>query len=1029
MGRNNPARSRHQRGFLFLQALVLSGALSLLALRAVPAAVFNIPNGDVAALKAALAAANSNGQADTINLAAGGTYTLTVIDNTTNGSNGLPVIVNDATGLDLTINGNGAIITRSTAAGTPEFRILHIASGAAVSCTSLTVANGKSSGAFPASVGGGIFNFFATLNLTGCAFRENTGLFGGGLYNNGGSLDIRTTTFEGNHAVGPNNNGSGGGIFSLNGTVALLSSTLNANTSDGNAAGLYSSGTVTITGSAVTQNISAGASGGLEIAGGLTMVDSRVNDNATEGAGGGITVTGSATLQRCTVNGNSATGNSGGGIFNTGTLTVESSSFNGNKCKDGGGAIGGFGATSKTSAQNGTFSNNQAGYGGGLSNRLGTLKLTNCTVSGNAAATFGGGLHNDGGSSVVRSATFCANNGANGGGIVNVGNGQVTLGNTILRNGLTGANVVNLSGTFTSYGCNLSNDTAGGDTSTAPGGLLNAFGDIRNTEPNLGSLQNNGGLTLTHAPVAPSPAIDAGDDSILDPPLGLATDQRGPGFPRRIGVRVDIGAVEVGLDLTVTTTDDHDDGVCSATDCTLREALNASNAAGGGNISFTAGVRGTIQLAGALPDVSANLRLQGPGRDALTVRRVGGGDYRIFTVRNNTANGLSAIIVGLTIRDGRAPFLAFPNNCGGGILNVRGCVSVVACALLGNSSDLTSSEASYGGGICNYEGSLYLEDSTLAGNQASNGGGIASLRSANAGLNEMFLRGCTLSGNTCPNGGAGGGIYQLANGANAFVYLSALNCTLSGNSAGSSFFGTSGGALFTGGASSGSAEASFVACTLAGNSANAGGAIYNSSFGGGALVTLRNTILKTGALGNNLLNSSGVINSEGHNLCSDDAAGPAGTVPGGYLNGGGDIRNTDPLLGPLGDNGGPTQTHALLPGSPAINAGEDEGGSATDQRGFLRVGTDDIGAFEFTGLQLRVVNVARAMDDVVVAFTGQAGRLFRLERKLTLGSDTQWQPVPGVTDLKPTSDGIAQFTDPGALVLGKAFYRVELVVP
>src|SRR3954453_20079476 len=92
--------------------LALSCAFLFTCARVGRAAVFNIANGDVAGLKAAMTIANANGVADTINLSAGGLYTLTAIDNSVNGANGLPAIANDAAGLDLTINANGARVQR-----------------------------------------------------------------------------------------------------------------------------------------------------------------------------------------------------------------------------------------------------------------------------------------------------------------------------------------------------------------------------------------------------------------------------------------------------------------------------------------------------------------------------------------------------------------------------------------------------------------------------------------------------------------------------------------------------------------------------------------------------------------------------------------------------------------------------------------------------------------------------------------------------------------------------------------------------
>ena len=111
-------------------------------------------------------------------------------------------------------------------------------------------------------------------------------------------------------------------------------------------------------------------------------------------------------------------------------------------------------------------------------------------------------------------------------------------------------------------------------------------------------------------------------------------------------------------------------------------------------------------------------------------------------------------------------------------------------------------------------------------------------------------------------------------------------------------------------------------------------------------VTINNAVLKVGPSGHSIVNVIGVghVKSLGYNISSDDA--------GGYLTGPGDQINTDPLLGPLQDNGGPTFTHELLPGSPAIDAGDPNFVSPPDydQRGpgydRVRNGRIDIGSFE-----------------------------------------------------------------------------------
>jgi predicted outer membrane repeat protein len=185
----------------------------------------------------------------------------------------------------------------------------------------------------------------------------------------------------------------------------------------------------------------------------------------------------------------------------------------------------------------------------------------------------------------------------------------------------------------------------------------------------------------------------------------------------------------------------------------------------------------------------------------------------------------------------------------------------------------------------------------------------------------------TISGNSA--GTSGGGIY--CQGIAQYVHI--MNSTISGNSA-----GTSGGGIYNF-----SCYNAYVAnSTITGNSAGSGGGMYNN--GPYGRIQISNTIINAGASGENIFNSGGTVPSLGYNLSSDDG--------GGYLNGPGDQINTDPLLGPLQDNGGPTFTHALLPGSPAIDAGDPSFTPPPlyDQRGlgFDRVvnGHLDIGSFE-----------------------------------------------------------------------------------
>lgn len=248
-----------------------------------------------------------------------------------------------------------------------------------------------------------------------------------------------------------------------------------------------------------------------------------------------------------------------------------------------------------------------------------------------------------------------------------------------------------------------------------------------------------------------------------------------------------------------------------------------------------------------------------------------------------------------------------------------------------------------GGGIYN-AGRLTVSNSTIAGNSAGGsifgaGGGIF-----NSGSGVLTVSNCTVSENHEPRGsfGLGGGIYN--EGA-----LTVDGSTVSGNHAGL------GGGIYNGGA------LTVMNSTIAGNGDGLGtiyidgvatATISNSTISGnspsiatgrGTTVELRNTIISgNGSRPNLFADAGGTFVSDGHNLSNDDG--------GGFLTSPGDLTKTDPLLGPLQDNCGPTQTMALLPGSPAVDAGDNTDAPYVDQRGpgYARIvgGTIDIGAFE-----------------------------------------------------------------------------------
>lgn len=243
----------------------------------------------------------------------------------------------------------------------------------------------------------------------------------------------------------------------------------------------------------------------------------RIEDNANATVSG-LTIT----------NGNSSPDLFGGGILNSGgTLTLANSTVSGNTAPHGGGIQNSSGSTltlvnSTLSGNAATGTNTSPGEGGGIRDFSGSVTLTNSTVSGNAASN-GGGIYTNDGFVTLTNSTVSANVATgSGGGIVGVDLGEVTLSNTIVASN-SAPNNPNAGGSFNSQGNNLIGNTV---------------------DPLLGSLQNNGGPTNTHALLQGSPAIDAGNNTVCP-----ATDQRGETRPKdgdgNNSVICDIGAFEL----------------------------------------------------------------------------------------------------------------------------------------------------------------------------------------------------------------------------------------------------------------------------------------------------------------------------------------------------------------------------------------------------------------------------------------------------------------------------------------------------
>ncbi|HEY7116327.1 MAG TPA: choice-of-anchor Q domain-containing protein [Tepidisphaeraceae bacterium] len=415
----------------------------------------------------------------------------------------------------------------------------------------------------------------------------------------------------------------------------------------------------------------------------------------------------------------------------------------------------------------------------------------------------------------------------------------------------------------------------------------------------------------------------------------------------------------------------------------LRQAIiDANNTPGADTIVFAPAFSSalhTISLLAPLPQMSGQLTVTGPGSNLLIVRR-DTGIMTIFAVFSSTATALG--MSGMTVTGGET------NGAGGGLFAGgpgAGDISLNDMVFTDNRA------AGFGGGIyVTNDHTLTIRNSKITGNTAAGGGGIFFFAGG-----SLVMENTTISGNTAlqTTSGGGGGLYfagtvtaappagympgtllirnstfssnnsaRVGGGIMVDGLIGALlvqNSTVSGNTA-----ATLGGGL---GGASGSGDITVQNSTIAGNTASGtstlmgGGGIGRTSILNNSL-TLVNTIvsgntnpgggapdIRTDAFTTTHVNFSAI----GSNSGFTGASGSGNNLPAG----------ANLMLGALADNGGPTQTRAVLSGSPLINAGSNAATPAaltTDQRGsgFPRIlGTAvDIGAFERDSVRPTVVS-------------------------------------------------------------------------
>jgi hypothetical protein len=385
-----------------------------------------------------------------------------------------------------------------------------------------------------------------------------------------------------------------------------------------------------------------------------------------------------------------------------------------------------------------------------------------------------------------------------------------------------------------------------------------------------------------------------------------------PTFPARsivIGLFLALGVLARAATLTVTSTADSG-GSCPGADCTLRQAI--VNAGSGDTINFSLPPGSIIELTSNQLFITKDLTIEGPGPQQLSVKRRDDSSvpqFRIFEVYGNVT------ISGLTIANGYA--LAPGGGAGAG-LGKGGAIyynspnttlTIARCAITANFADFR------GGGVALDDGVLTITNSLIFGNGVNlgDGGGIFVNEAGTATITNT-----TFSQNRASQGGGGISIFRGT--------VTVTNSTIAQNQGSTS------------------------------QSNSGAGVWFNIGTGGNGTpgpVTVRNTIIAD----NTPDDFAGQLNSQGYNLIGNTQGTQiTGTTTGNQL-------NVNPMLGPLQDNGGPTFTHALLSGSPAIDAGNSFG-SLTDQRGLARPvdspttlnasGGDgsDIGAYEVQPDQL-----------------------------------------------------------------------------
>ena len=751
---------------------------------------------------------------------------------------------------------------------------------------------------------------------------------------------------------------------------------------------------------------------------GVTITAGNGDGTNNQGKGGGLYNNDSSpTLSNVTFENNSAT--QGGGVFNDRTSTGSSPTFTNvtfenNSASYGGGLYNLV--NSNPILTNVTFNGNHASpRGGAIYNNNSSPSLTNVTVGSNTAPGGGSAIYLDYGSPIIQDSIFWGSS-------MTVGNlgmsDTITISDSIVQGGcpvmVDCTNVLDVNpllGTLQDNGGDTPTMALGGGSPAVDAGnnATCAATDQRSVSRPQGVNCDMGAFE-----VQPQPGPDFVVNSTADTDDGICAVVTENDCTLREAINAAnnySGAATITFASAVFSTSQ-----TIPLTGVLPTITNTITITGPGQSLLT--VDGNNANRVFVADTGSELTLEdltiahgnatGPGggvdviQGPLTVSNStfigntastrGGGIYfnggGTLTVTNTTflSNTSSSSGGGIGMRSGTASLTdcIFSDNTatyGGAIYNWD--TTTVTSSTFSNNSTTSNG----GGGIYNQGTLLTVTGSTFTGNTAPFGGGIATIDYATTVSNSIF------SGNTALLSTGGGGIYAQG----SRTTLAVVNSTFDGNTAstahggglsingdvltasvtGSTFSGNS--ASDYGGGIASAAPLTITNSTFSGNSAvNTGGGIdvrggttttvNNSTISGnsagsngggiyanGGTLTLNNDIIANSTSGGDCHRAAGTIDAQ-NNLIQDGLSCVNGTSTNNLTG--------DPLLDTLADNGGPTQTIALLPGSPAIDAGDDgtcaDAGTVNDldQRGILRPQGShcDIGAFEFARLHPRHVH-------------------------------------------------------------------------